>query len=110
MSGKINSEKVTDGEGHVKKRKIDEKIPFLLTNTKKIPNEIWLKIFGHLSMRDILLNIARVCQHFLELSQNSVLFQQVTIRKIPESLKKFKMFQAIGSFIHLKHFVADEIT
>ena len=104
MSGKRNSEEEAVKEGLIKRSKLDTEIIVQSMNTWEIPNEIWLKIFQHLSMQDILLNVAGVCQHFLELSQDSELFQQVTITKIPESVQKFKMLDAIRSFKYLKYF------
>ena len=104
MSGKRNSEEDAVKEGSIKRSKLDTEIIVQSMNTWEIPNEIWLKIFQHLSMQDILLNVAGVCQHFLELSQDSELFQQVTITKIPESVQKFKMLDAIRSFKYLKYF------
>ena len=104
MSGKRNSEEKAVKEGSIKRSKLDSEIIVKSMNTCEIPNEIWLKIFQHLSLQDILLNVAGVCHHFLELSRDSELFQQVSITRIPESVQKFKLLEAIRSFKYLKCF------
>ena len=73
-------------------------------NTKKLPNEVWLKIFQNLSVQDILLNVARVCQHFLMLSKDWRLFKEIKVNKMVESINKYKMFETIGGFKNLQKF------
>ena len=44
---------------------------------KKIPDEVWLKIFGYLSNGTILRTISGVCKHFWQLSQDSSLISKL---------------------------------
>ena len=74
----------SENEGSSKSPKFENLLfvpPVLPLNTKKLPNEVWLKIFQNLSAKDILLNIALVCQHFLVLSKDWRLFKEIKVYK-----------------------------
>ena len=73
-------------------------------NTKNYPNEVWLQIFQHLPVQDILLNVACVCQHFLVLSRDWRLFKEIKVNKMLESINKYKMLETIGGFKNLEKF------
>ena len=69
MSERRESQKV---EETTMKPKIEAEM-----DTRKISDAVWQQIFRFLSMEDIKLNVARVCKHFYEISNDSV--QEATI-------------------------------
>ena len=69
MSGKRKSQTI---EESAKKPKLDAEIFDKVMDTRKIPDVIWQKIFGLFSLKDIKLNVALVCRHFYEISNDCV--------------------------------------
>ena len=98
MSGKGKSEKV---EEHAKLPKLDTENATEFWDTKKLPDTVWQQIFGFFSLKEIKLNVAKVCKHFYEISNDCV--QNVVIdREIFASEHIFEMFDAIPTFKYLK--------
>ena len=95
MSGKHKSEKVEE-----LKPKLDTEISTFWI-TKDIPDVVWQKIFGFFSLKEIKLNVARVCRHFYEISNDCV--KEITIdRNICDSNSMYEMFDALPTFQYLK--------
>ena len=46
-------------------------------DTQILPNELWIEIFSHLSAHDIINNLAKVCNHFNLITQDSKLIKKV---------------------------------
>ena len=101
MSGKRKTQSI---EESAKKPMLDVEISDKLTDTKKIPDVVWQKIFGFFSLEEIKLNVAKVCQHFYEISNNCV--QEISISEYELTRsdldKKYEMFDAIPTFKYLK--------
>ena len=98
MSGKRKSEMA---EEPAKKPKLNDENSVKLTNTRRIPDVVWQQIFGFFSLEEIKLNVALVCRHFYEISNDCV--QRVVIdEKIFASEHKFDMFNALSTFKYLK--------
>ena len=55
-----------------KRLKIKE--PF---DTQILPNELWLEIFSHLSAHEVINSLAKVCNHFNLMTQDSKLIKKV---------------------------------
>ena len=100
MSGKRKSQRI---EESAKKPMLDVEISDKLTDTKKIPDVVWQKIFGFFSLEEIKLNVAKVCRHFYEISNNCV--QEIRINEYELNMfysdKKYEMFDAIPTFKYL---------
>ena len=45
--------------------------------TKMLPNELWLEIFSHLSVQDVITNLDKVCTHFHLITQDSKLIKKL---------------------------------
>ena len=46
-------------------------------DTQILPNELWLKIFSHLSAHDVINNLAKVSNHFNLITQDSKLIKKL---------------------------------
>ena len=98
MSGKRKSQKA---EEPAKKPKLEAENSTKILNTKDIPDPVWQKIFGFLSLEEIKLKVARVCKHFYEISNDCV--KVITIDKnILASDNIYEMFDALPTFKYLK--------
>ena len=66
-----------------KERKIEDVTTSLnglaVENITELPNEILLEIFGYLSTKDILRNVARVSKKFHKLTQDQFLFRKIEV-------------------------------
>ena len=105
MSGKRKFQRI---EESVKKPKLDAEISDKFRDTKDIPDVVWQKIFGFLSWKEIKLNVAQVCKHFYEISNDCV--QEIIIEdeKIFASEEnKCGMFGALSTFKFLKTIKVD---
>ena len=116
MSGIQKSQKVKeptelDTEIVVQSQSIEEAVEMITLNdaekpskffdTKTFPDVIWQKIFGFLSLQDIKSNVARVCQHFYNISNDCV--QEIAVdRKFFLLDRKSKMFDAVSTFQFLR--------
>ena len=77
---------------------LDDEISTKLSDTKRIPDFIWQKIFASFSLKEIKLTVARVCKHFYEISNDCV--QEININEkifTPED-HHFEMFDALSNF------------
>ena len=116
MSGIQKSQKVKepaelDTEIVVQSQSIEEAVemmtlddaenPSKFLDTTKIPDVAWQKIFGFLSLHDIKINVARVCQHFYNISNDCVQEIVVDERFFPHDPKS-KIFNAVSSFQFLR--------
>ena len=98
MSGKRKSQKI---EETAKKPKLDDEISAKLTDTKKIPDVVWQRIFGFFSLKEIKLTVAKVCRHFYEISNDCVQEIKLNMNTIASD-KKYEMYDALPTFKYLK--------
>ena len=106
MSGKRKSQRIEETD---KKPKLDDEISNKLSDTKRIPDVVWQKIFGSFSLKEIKLTVSRVCKHFYDISNDCV--QEININEkffTPEDkiftskYHHFEMFDALSNFRFLK--------
>ena len=104
MSGKRICQSESES---VKKPKLDAGITNKYINTKDISDVVWKKIFGYLSWKEIKYNVAQVCKHFNEISNDSV--QEIIIEEEIFSSEEIKcgLFDALPSFKFLKTIKVD---
>ena len=107
MSGKRKSQRIKES---AKKPKSDTEISAKFRDTKKIPDVVWLKILGFLSWKEIKLNVARVCKHFFDISNDCV--QEIDIHEKIFVSNHVQMLDALSTFKFLKSIKikSDEIT
>ena len=67
----------------------------------KLPDEIWLKIFDHLSANFISKSIALVCKQFYRLSKDSSLIKEVVLQRIENKSNQDHIYEVLRSAIHL---------
>ena len=99
MSGKHKSQKV---EEPAKKPKLEVEISANFLDTKNIPDVIWQQIFGYFSWEEIKSNIAKVCRHFYDISNDCVRKIEIEEFTYLDSNRKFEMFNALPTFKYLK--------
>ena len=95
MSGKCKSQTI---EEIVKKPKLDDEISDKLSDTRRIPKEVWQEIFGSFSLKEIKLTVARVCKHFYEISNDCVQEININGKIFTSEDHHFEMFDAIPNF------------
>ena len=76
----VKCSKRKNENGQQKQSKIIKKDQVVIKTTPAFPNEVWLKIFGYLPTKDILMQISRVCKHFYELSKDSSLITEIIVK------------------------------
>ena len=98
MSGKRKSQSI---EESAKKPKLDAEICVKFMDTKNIPDVVWQNIFGFLSWKQIKFNVARVCRHFNEISNDCVQVINIHENALFAS-SHVLMFEALSNFKFLK--------
>ena len=98
MSGKRKSQRIEESS---KKPKLDAEISDKVMDTRKIHDVIWQKIFGFFTLEEIKLNVALVCRHFYEISNDCV--QKIYLAEnFFASDHHYKMFDALSTFNFLR--------